>query len=358
MATKVGEFFVEMLVDAASGELSVRQLVSGFGELNAVGAGSIGILGKIGETLWGLAKAATGMAVEMAGLQDVTGVDPQLAQQWDKAAERVVHHAGSIVAAIKAVHQIQKDVATGQSPPAALGGLLGLSPYKVDAQGKQTVKDAMDFMREMAAPGSTYRTRSRDVQQQALGQVFGGAGEDMFRVLEQMIAGKFHPEQISVLNNGQVGALNKVDADWITVKQDVVGIFDKFLLAGNDFDKILTGLHQILGYVDGWMDKHKDHSYVQDVKDIKTAWKPGTALDLLDMLSGRSSMLARMGALLPRPPAHVPAANALGVGDLRGKLDISLTSNGKSLGTKTTYVDRAGTMRDFWQVTDQLGLTP
>jgi hypothetical protein len=357
MAVKVGEFFLEMLVDAASGNLSVRQLIGSLGELDVASATSVGIIGKIADTLWNLTKAAVGTAVEVSALADITGVDPKLAQQWDKAAERVVHHAGSIVKAIQAVHEIQKRIATGEGPPAALTGILGLSPYKIDAQGKAQVKDAMDLMREMAATGSTYRSRSRDVQQNALGQVFGSSGEDMYRVIEQMIAGKFHPEKISVLNDGQVGALNKVDADWIAVKQDVIGIFDKFLLAGNDVDKILSGARALLEDVNHWLDKHKDHSYVADVQNIKKAWKPDTALDLLDMISGRNSALYRLGsANLSR--VRVPEKPDLGVGELRGKLDIDLRSNGKPLGTKTTYVDRAGTMRDFWQVTDQLGLSP
>lgn len=353
MAKKVGEFFIEMLVDAASGNLSVKQLIGALGELDVASVGTVGIISKVTETLWGMAKAATNTAVELSALQDITGVDPKIVQQWDKAAERVTHHAGSIVKAIQSVHEIQKRLATGEGPPAALTGILGLSPYKVDAAGKQSVKDAMDLMKEMAAPGSTYRTRSRDVQQSALGQVFGGGAEDIYRVLEQMIAGKFHPSAVGGMDDKQVKSLNRVDVDRIKVGQELTDIFQHLLVSGDGVAGMLERLGTQLERVDKWLESKQGKQSVVNAEAAFGAFfnpRNYNPLTLGEDLAKRA--LGQPVGIPARPQAP------LQLHDLKGRLEIDLRQNGKSLGTKTTFVDRAGTMRDFWGVTDTLGLTP
>lgn len=371
MATKVGEFFVELAVDAASGNLSVKQLVGALGELDVASVGTVGVISKVADTLVKMAMAATQTAVELTGLAEVTGAEPKLVQQWEKAAERVLHHSGTITKAIRAVNEMNKGLSIGQAPPAALTGILGLSPYRTNAEGKTVTKDALEYLKELAAPGSTYRTRGREVQQAGLNALFPGAGEDIYRILNAMIAGKFHPEEIRGMDNQTVKDLNRVDEDRIKIGQQMTDIFQQIITHGGDVANALEAVSKGLTALSAFLEENKKHSYTTDVKNIRAGLgDPAVAADL-----SKKAALFYLNSLLPvgpvidalmekragrsvaEPRVNLPAGAGAG-GELRGKLDISLTTDGKPRGNKTAFVDRTATSRDFWSVTDQLGNTP
>ena len=352
MSKKVGELFVELVVDAASGNLSVRQMVGALGELDVASAASVGILGKVGETLYDMAKAATDTAVELTALHDLTGADPKIVQQWDKAAAGIVGSAGVIVKAITSVNEIQKRLASGQGAPAALTGLLGLTAYKVDANGKETLKDAMELMRDMAKPGSLYRSRSRLVQEAGLQELFGGNADNVYRIIQSMIAGKFHPENEPGMNNRQVRDLNQVRMKEIEVGQKLTGIFQDLLLGGGQFAKVLDSLSQKLEVIDKWL---------QSKEGQQLFTSTGTVVSQFFKSWGDPRAFGRnMFNILEKPVethAIAPSLN-LRVDDLKGVLDINLKHNGVPIATKRTFLDRKTTNRDVFDATLTQGLTP
>lgn len=359
MSVKVGEFFLEMAVDAASGNLSVNQLVGALGKLDVVSIGTVGVLGKITDTLWGMAKAATGTAVEMSVLRDIAGTDPKIVQQWEKAAQRININAGSVVKAIQAVHDMNKKIEAGQGTPAVVGGLLGADPYKTDAEGKRALKDALDYITEFSGKGSRYQALTPGLQQTALEGMFGGASNDVFRMIKEMRAGKFRPQDISVLEDKQVSDLTKINRQEIEIGQKMVGIFEKLVLHGGKVAELLEKISSALGAVDKFI------SSKEGKETLNAAGRTAVMAARFQMspLSVLAEHLNEYEKFVSKGLKFRPVSTASSMppgqgGDLRGKLDISLSSNGKPLGTKTTFVDRSGTMREFWHVTDQMENTP
>ncbi|MES2155465.1 MAG: hypothetical protein V4510_10055 [bacterium] len=356
MATKVGEMFISLAVDAASGNLSVHQLVGALGELDVVSLGSVGILSKVTSALMGMASAATSTAVELTALHDLTGADPKIVQQWEAAAAQVVGHTGSIIKAIEAVHEMNKRIAAGGGTPAVVGTLLGMSTTKgFDKGGHAILKDAMDYMREMAKNGSQYQSLDKEQQEAALDQLFGGAGPDIFREIKAMRAGTFRPDKMHVISDQQTSELNKVNMDWIAVKQDVVGIFDRLLSGGAMVDQILVAMKSLLDGVNRLLDS-------PGMK--KSMHRMGESA--ADTIHGKNNLALAGGMLFPGGVGSLLGsaldakfnANRIGAErDKDGKLTVNLLHNGKPLKSKS-FRQRELVNADFGDVVENWGNTP
>lgn len=243
-------------MDAASGNLSVNQLVAALGTLDVASLGTVGIIGKVTEGLWDMAKAATETSVGLTALNEITGSDPKIVLQWERAAERLHISGKSVISMIASVQKMNNDMAAGRGTPAVVGQFLGMDPAKAyDANGKVTAyKDAMDYIREMAQPNSRYQHLGAGQQQYAVGQLFGGDADNAFRLIKDVVSGKFRPQDIHGLNDKQISELNKTDAQWTAVKQDVTGLFEKFLTGTDTVQQLLTASSQLLEAVNKILD--------------------------------------------------------------------------------------------------------
>lgn len=344
MATKVGEFFVSLAVDAASGELSVNDLVSALGKLDVVSVGTVGILSKVTSALWGMGKAAAASAVEMSVLKDVAGSDPKMVQQWEKAAQRINIEAGTIKRAILGVNAMMGAVATGRQHIPMELSRLGVTPYKVDAKsGKTVAKDFEDIMREIAKPTNPYWGYSRQAQQDLIGPALNGADPaSMFRLLNEMKAGKFHPERISVLENNQVKELTETSRKSTEVGQQFLGILDKFLIVGGTLSGILDAISDKLTVIDAALSSKYGQAAIGSVK---TNLESGIR-NLGNPLAPFMQMYDVGKYLANTFQAPRLARSAPGASEMTGKLDINIHGlNGGPrrarafLGTKVTNSD-------------------
>lgn len=361
MATKVGEFFINLAVDAASGNLSVNELVSSLGKLDVVSAGTVGVLGKITSTLWGMAKAATGTAVEMSVLNDITGVNPKMVQQWEKAAQRINVQAGSIVSAVRGVNDMMGSIAARKSsPPSELTGWLGITPQKgLDAQGRPVMKSFFDLISEVAKPTNRYWSFTPQVQQQLLGGAFPGAdSKDMFRILNEMRAGKFRPQDISVLENKQVKELTDVSRKNTEVGQQMIGIFDKLILGGGALATVLDSVSAKLDVIDKWLASKTGGEVLGAVGASAGSIIRNATLNPLKGF-GVAGMGVDYGQLLgetfigkmPRSTSPV-----IKMDDWNGKLNINIAgAGGQNLGNKTIFLGKKVTNSDVEQVTINAG---
>lgn len=335
MGKKVGEFFIEMLVDAASGNLSVRQLVAGLGELSVGSVGAVGSVAKITDSLWGMAKAATGTAIELSELHDITGVDPGVAEKWELAAQRINVSGSSIVGAIKGVNAMMGAVAAHKSAaPMELTSWLGILPQKgTDPKGNPVMKNFFDIMGEIAKPGSQYwKLPSDAVRQQILGGAFPGAkSDDLFRILNEMRAGKWKPGAMEGLSGKQRKDLVDIDKEWTETKQQVVDLFDHFLLAGDAVAEILKGANELLVAVKAVLDTPSVQKALHSVGAEVRGLLNGTTLanagfSIYSQGAGGVAdwaMGSRMGAL----DTQIALAAALKKDPTggHGKLDITIT---------------------------------
>lgn len=351
MATSVGEFVLNLAVDATSGNLSVNKLVSSLGELDVASVGTVGIIAKVSESLWSMAKAATQTAVELTALNAITGADPKIVQQWEYAAEQVTGHTGTIIKAIQAVNDMNiKRTREGVVPNAI--GFFGSSMYKFDEKGNPVYKTLMDYIKEFSSPTSLYQMRSRESQVGGLRGLFGGAGDDVYMIIEAMKKGQFHPEDRSVLSDRQVRDLKTVDSDWIRVKQDVVGLFDRFLIAGHMVDEILKGLDSLLTRISGLIGHpNATEDFNRIGATIEHALEGKGSKVWQDIREGHGLLSAEFQGKMASFFASKIEKNegALAV-------EINFKQNGAPVGKRKNYVERGVKNQDIWEVTDQANL--
>jgi len=361
VATKVGEFFINLAVDAASGNLSVNQLVAALGKLDVVSVTSVGIISKVADSLWGMARAATGTAVEMSILRDTTGVDTKLAQQWERAAQRINVHAGSITKSIQGVNDMMGGIAARKSsPPMEMTGWLGITPQKgLDAAGRPIMKSFFDLMGEIAKPTNRYWTYTDQVKQQMLGGVFPGSDpKDLFRILNEMKSGKFRPQDISVLEGKQVKELTQLQRDQTKIGQQMTGIFEKMLISGGNFSLILDSISAKLAWIDQWMGSKNGQSSLGIVgKEIRGI---GRNISKYGMFGGVGMMEDSVQFLAKEfgfQPVKTPMQPVLaGLDDLRGRLLVTIAGkDGKELANKEVFLNRKVGNMDVEHVTINAG---
>ena len=253
MSTKVGTFFLDLAIDASSGNLSVNQLISSLGKLDVASVGTVGVIGRVTDKLWDMAKAATGIAVEMSILGQTTGVDTKLAQQWEKAAVKMNVQAGSIIRSIRGVSEMMGAIEAGTGTIPMEFGRLGITtPIKgFDPKGDPIYKTFMDLMKEMSESMGPASRLSPRAQQTLLGGAFTKSDPiDIFRILENMRAGKWEPEKISVLEEGQIDKLTGVREKQIEIVQRLTGIFLNLITEGEWLEEALGKLSDIIDDID------------------------------------------------------------------------------------------------------------
>lgn len=358
MANKVGEFFISIAVDAATGNLSVRQLVGVLGELNVASVASVGVLGKIAEGLTGITESAMAAADQLSTLQDVTGADPKIVQQWDKAAERIVHHSGVIIGAVKNVNEWMGKVAlhTGNAP-SELTGFLGILPYKrIDSSGNMVTKTAIDLIQEISRNGR-YWSMQEQAKQQLLGGIFGSSKDDVYRVLKQIHAGTFHPEQISGLSDKQVHDMNTVEGTWTGIKQTATDIAQTFMIAGGAIEKVLEGVKDTLQ----WWDKLVHSDRFQKVMDyvggsLQSAVSPGEKGSGYYDEATVSRLDQRLSARALANKHRLDRETAAATGPLKGEVDVTIRDpKGNQLGKKKAFIERGVTNREVDQASINQG---
>lgn len=86
MATSVGEFVLNLVVDASTGELAVNDLVASMGALNVVSVGEVAILQELAGRLSSLTDHAIKSAMGLTGMAEATGMSVEKLQGWRNVA--------------------------------------------------------------------------------------------------------------------------------------------------------------------------------------------------------------------------------------------------------------------------------
>lgn len=121
-STTVGEFFLELVVDAGQGELTVVNLVKQMGQLEVASVGEIAILKKLAQSLEEVTSAAIANAMGFTDYAAATGGSTEELQKWQNAAKHVNTDAHTMEAVFR---RISHDLATGKMS-GDYGGLKNL----------------------------------------------------------------------------------------------------------------------------------------------------------------------------------------------------------------------------------------
>lgn len=118
-----GEFFLNLVVDAGKGELTLGNLVSSMGELEVASVGEIAILQQLAKSLEKITDAAIKNAIGFTDYASATGASTEELQKWQNAARHVNVSASTTESVLR---RISHDLATG-ALSGDFGGLKNLS---------------------------------------------------------------------------------------------------------------------------------------------------------------------------------------------------------------------------------------
>lgn len=126
----IGEFFVSLTVDAASGELTVSNLVSAMGNLEVATVAEIGALFSMGIALARIIDQAVELSLGFSQFAMHTGLSTQELQKWQRVAEQSHASANEVTQSVENLTKKLANLAVG-IPDAALGAFqqLGVSPF-------------------------------------------------------------------------------------------------------------------------------------------------------------------------------------------------------------------------------------
>ncbi len=109
--TTVGEFFLDLIVDASKGELTITDLVKSMGELEVASVGEIAILATLAQKLAVISEHAIATTLGIEHITSSTGMSTKALQQWSYAAEYVGISAETMHDTLS---QVSHDLAMGK----------------------------------------------------------------------------------------------------------------------------------------------------------------------------------------------------------------------------------------------------
>lgn len=116
MSTTIGEFALNLIVDAGKGELTLNNLVAQMGELEVASVGEIAVLAELAKTLISITEATihTSMGLELYTHQ--TGASTQALEEWQSAARHTSVSADTVAQSFLTVSEKMEDLKKGAGP--------------------------------------------------------------------------------------------------------------------------------------------------------------------------------------------------------------------------------------------------
>lgn len=246
MANKVGDFFIDILVDAASGNLSVKQLIAAMGDLEVASLGGTYGLTKIAGKIADVAKVASDASVDLMNLKAQTGADPHQVQQWEMAAKAITGHSVDIRGEIQSITDQMSKIKKEGGPLGMLTGNFSVGPWKDRARG--VMKSFFDVVDELSKSKKFMALPIQDKEYFMQG-VFKDA-KSMGLVFEAMKRGEFRPGDVNGLTDKQIENYAKIGLATIKIEQLMQSIVDHLLLNGGALLETLNAARDTLITID------------------------------------------------------------------------------------------------------------
>ena len=272
----VGEFVLDLLVDAGKGELTVNGLIASMGQLEVASVGEIAILFELAQKLASLAEHAVLTTLGIEHITSSTGMSTKALQQWTAAAA-YVNISGETMAGTLA--NISHNLALGRRT-GEYGGLLDLGVI-LSKSGKSLAdfnaehpEKLIEFLRS-----STYFQGLKKADQWAM---LGGSGlRDILEILQKTCMSKEQLDEAfahaPIISDEDQVHYDDLYRQFVNIKQLSLSIGEVMLgwvgdaLLGK-IKNVLTGIQDI----DAWLtkkDKEGKQStvagYVANDSDLK-----------------------------------------------------------------------------------------
>lgn len=324
---KLGEFFMDLVVNAGSGELTVKNLITKMGELEAATIGEIGVLYEMGVRLASITDQAVKTSLGLQSFTSITGESTIKLQSWRAAAEMVNVSAETVDSTFTNLAKGIEDMRWGEATGVLKGAVqvLGIDP---------TGKDVFQVMDSISAKLKEKYGNDQAAKVHVLGMM--GMDPNMIRLLDKTEAQRRKmAEGAHILSRREQADFIEIEHEMIRINREV-GKFG-IELASWASPGLLTALHSALDLskqmahyaklsVEGWqlLLKLTGNKSVGELLD-----KGERGLDDLKKSgeqTGWQSVLARALYTIFNPMGVAKEHMAVGPNSINAMLDKTLTS--------------------------------
>jgi hypothetical protein len=231
MATKVGELFVDILVNASSGNLSVRQLISAMGELEVKSLGGTYGITKLAQAFYDLSKQAMNTTSDLINFHATTGADPKMIQQWTGAAVKLGLGEDVIKRMYSGLTKVTASMKDLNANAPELFAKLGISAYKEIGPGKVPVMKKPEELAAEIAADKAKKFWTADPGQRSKWLESAGIPAEFVQVLG-MMKDKTWTKAVSdvpILNAEQMGGLEKTRKGGVEIGQGLTGLAQRLV---------------------------------------------------------------------------------------------------------------------------------
>lgn len=216
---KIGEFFIDLVVDAAKGELTVGNLIKSMGELEVASVGELAVLAALANKFEQVTKATIASSQALYDYHAMTGASSESLQKW----QGVAAHIG--MTDVKQLQEIFKNLTialdfghrTGNyggleklfEVLPKLGPFLQNTPADKPEKILEFFRNSPEFQRLASATKLDYLTQAGNglaALQRAVTQGPGGISPSDFAAYQK---------EIEILNQQQRDSQNEA-GDWLT----------------------------------------------------------------------------------------------------------------------------------------------
>jgi len=269
MGTKIGSFFIDILVDAASGNLSINQLIASIGKLEATSFAGAAGLTKIAQAVANFGKKTMNNAFGLTKLQGMTDISATKFERWGRAAAYVGVSSNTVAQAMMGVQDVMAKVFMTGEPPKVFYQ-LGISA--TNAKGK--LKDFEEIMKDLSKNEVFWRAGA-GVQRELLPQF--GLPQEMLVILKEIRAGTWQ-SKINLapgLSEKQIEDLGTLKSEFLTLGNMAEQIGINMVLGGGVFkDYLINDIQPILQWIlDVQSGKYSGKEILGTVLGVDTALK-------------------------------------------------------------------------------------
>ena len=184
---KLGEFFLSIAVDATTGELTIKNLISSMGDLEAITVANIGVLFEMANALAQIVTSNISAALNLDKTTQSIDTSSEAIQRWQHVAKMT-----GLSGEVESVTQALK-TATSWVEKLKLHGLAGLPPdaikklrfFGIDPMQLKDADDLMRKLRESVQSGTINGVRVTKDAMHAMLQTLGSEFSDSQRVFEE-----------------------------------------------------------------------------------------------------------------------------------------------------------------------------
>lgn len=181
---KIGEFFIDLFVDGAKGELTIGNLVKSMGALEVASVGEIAVLAELATKLQQITMESINASVSLKDYTAITGGSSEALQKWQSAASHVQLTGQQVAQVFKSISQNLELGHLGKgygSLQSALNFIPGIGA-KLAATSSDKPEELLKFIRNSpefqamsaARKQAVLHESGLDVMQRALTQGPGG----------------------------------------------------------------------------------------------------------------------------------------------------------------------------------------